>query len=288
MADTMMRFDENNLSSFLTKADLERECPMAFKDTPTNPKLSQKYIHANTSTVIDDLEKLGWYPTEAKQCRNKKKSSGIRSFHMIAFQNPNVKITKTNDDGDIIVDAYPRIILTNSHDGHNAFKFMLGIFRMVCSNGLVVCDDQMVNMTIRHTNYSFEELRMVVKNAIESVPNIVNTMNEMRNISLNDEQKREIATEVVKIRKGIDINEKYNVDKTVIEDILTPVRDEDKSDDLWTVFNICQEKLIKGGFFNKTNKDKLRRVKSITSIKKNMDYNQRLWLTASKYLETAK
>ena len=288
MSDTMMRFDENNLSSFLTKADLERECPMAFKDTPTNPKLSQKYIHANTSTVINDLEKLGWYPTEAKQCRNKKKSSGIRSFHMIAFQNPNVKITKTNDDGDIIVDAYPRIILTNSHDGHNAFKFMLGIFRMVCSNGLVVCDDQMVNMTIRHTNYSFEELRMVVKNAIETVPNIVNTMNEMRNISLNDEQKREIATEVVKIRKGIDINENCTVDKTVIEDILTPVRDEDKSDDLWTVFNICQEKLIKGGFFNKTNKDKLRRVKSITSIKKNMDYNQRLWLTASKYLETAK
>lgn len=287
MADTMMRFDEK-LSSFLTKEELERECPMAFKDTPTNPNLSKKYIHANTSTVINDLEKLGWFPTEAKQCRNTKKSSGIRSFHMIAFQNPNIKITKTNDDGDVIVDAYPRIILTNSHDGHNAFKFMLGIFRMVCSNGLVVCDDQMVNMTIRHTNYSFEELRMVVKNAIESVPNIVNTMNEMRNISLSDEQKREIATEVVKIRKGIDINDKCVVDKTVIEDILTPVRDEDKGDDLWTVFNICQEKLIKGGFFNKTQQNKMRRVKSITSIKKNMDYNQRLWLSASKYLETAK
>lgn len=285
MADTMMRFDDT-LSSFLTKEELERECPMAFKDTPTNPNLSQKYIHANTSTVIDDLEKLGWFPTEAKQCRNTKKSSGIRSFHMIAFQNPKIKITKTNDDGDIIVDAYPRIILTNSHDGHNAFKFMLGIFRMVCSNGLVVCDDQMVNMTIRHTNYSFEELRMVVKNAIEFVPNIVNTMNEMQNISLNDEQKREIAAEVVKIRKGI--NDNYVVDKTVIEDILTPVRNEDKGDDLWTVFNICQEKLIKGGFFNKTQKNKMRRVKSITSIKKNMDYNQRLWLSASKYLETAK
>ena len=287
MADTMMRFDDT-LSSFLTKEELERKCPMAFKDTPTNPNLSQKYIHANTSTVIEDLEKLGWFPTEAKQSRNTKKSSGIRSFHMIAFQNPKIKITKTNDDGDIIVDAYPRIILTNSHDGHNAFKFMLGIFRMVCSNGLVVCDDQMVNMTIRHTNYSFEELRMVVKNAIESVPNIVNTMNEMRNISLSDEQKKEIATEVVKIRKGIDINDKYVVDKTVIEDILTPVRNEDKGDDLWTVFNICQEKLIKGGFFNKTQKNKMRRVKSITSIKKNMDYNQRLWLSASKYLETAK
>jgi hypothetical protein len=86
----------------------------------------------------------------------------------------------------------------------------------------------------------------------------------------------------------MDINDKCVVDETVIEDILSPVRDEDKGDDLWTVFNICQEKLIKGGFLNKTQKDKMRRVKSITSIKKNMDYNQRLWLSASKYLETAK
>ena len=50
----------------------------------------------------------------------------------------------------------PQIILTNSHDGFNSFKFMLGIFRLVCSNGLVVCDNQMVNMTIRHINYTFD------------------------------------------------------------------------------------------------------------------------------------
>jgi hypothetical protein len=66
MSDTIMKFDEK-LSSFLTKKELEIVCPVAFKDTPTNPNLSKKYIHANTSTVIDDLEKLGWFPTEAKQ-----------------------------------------------------------------------------------------------------------------------------------------------------------------------------------------------------------------------------
>jgi hypothetical protein len=164
---------------------------------------------------------------------------------------------------------------------------MLGLFRLVCSNGLVVCDNQMVNMSIRHMNYTFEELRMVVKTAIEEVPNIVNTMNEMRNIQLTDEQKQELATEVIKIRKGIEENETFEVEQDVVEDILTPVREEDKSNDLWTIFNICQEKLIKGGFFNKTNKNKLRKVKSITSIKKDMEYNQRLWLTASRYLKVA-
>lgn len=288
MADTMIRFTDNALAtSFLTKEELQKQCPMAFKELPTNPNVSGRYVQANTATVIDDLAKLGWYPVEAKQCRNKKNSSGIRSFHMVAFQNPDIKITKTNDDGSSVVDTYPRIILTNSHDGFNSFKFMLGLFRLVCSNGLVVCDNQMVNMSIRHTNYTFEELRMVVKTAIEEVPNIVNTMNEMRNIQLTDEQKQELATEVIKIRKGIEENETYEVEQDVVEDILTPVREEDKSNDLWTIFNICQEKLIKGGFFNKTNKNKLRKVKSITSIKKDMEYNQRLWLTASRYLKVA-
>lgn len=288
MEDTMFRFTDNALAtSFLTKEELQKQCPMAFKELPTNPNVSGRYVQANTATVIDDLAKLGWYPVQAKQCRNKKNSSGIRSFHMVAFQNPDIKITKTNDDGSSVVDTYPRIILTNSHDGFNSFKFMLGLFRLVCSNGLVVCDNQMVNMSIRHMNYTFEELRMVVKTAIEEVPNIVNTMNEMRNIQLTDEQKQELATEVIKIRKGIDENETYEVEQDVVEDILTPVREEDKSNDLWTIFNICQEKLIKGGFFNKTNKNKLRKVKSITSIKKDMEYNQRLWLTASRYLKVA-
>lgn len=288
MEDTMIRFTDNALAtSFLTKEELQKQCPMAFKELPTNPNVSGRYVQANTATVIDDLAKLGWYPVQAKQCRNKKNSSGIRSFHMVAFQNPDIKITKTNDDGSSVVDTYPRIILTNSHDGFNSFKFMLGLFRLVCSNGLVVCDNQMVNMSIRHMNYTFEELRMVVKTAIEEVPNIVNTMNEMRNIQLTDEQKQELATEVIKIRKGIDENETYEVEQDVVEDILTPVREEDKSNDLWTIFNICQEKLIKGGFFNKTNKNKLRKVKSITSIKKDMEYNQRLWLTASRYLKVA-
>lgn len=288
MEDTMIRFTDNALAtSFLTKEELQKQCPMAFKELPTNPNVSGRYVQANTATVIDDLAKLGWYPVEAKQCRNKKNSSGIRSFHMVAFQNPDIKITKTNDDGSSVVDTYPRIILTNSHDGFNSFKFMLGLFRLVCSNGLVVCDNQMVNMSIRHMNYTFEELRMVVKTAIEEVPNIVNTMNEMRNIQLTDEQKQELAIEVIKIRKGIEENETYAVEQDVVEDILTPVREEDKSNDLWTIFNICQEKLIKGGFFNKTNKNKLRKVKSITSIKKDMEYNQRLWLTASRYLKVA-
>jgi len=281
----MLSFNNDNLAtSFLSNDDIRRICPMALHTTPTNPGVSDKYIQANTMTVVEDLAKLGWFPVQAKQCRNKKNSSGIRSFHMIALQNPDVKITKTLDNGETIVDTYPRIILTNSHDGFNSFKFMVGLFRLVCSNGLVVCNNQMVDMSIRHINYDFEELRRIVASAIEQVPGIVNTMNEMRTIMLTNEQKTALATEVVKIRKGVEDDENYIVDAEVVEDILTPIRSEDNGNDLWTIFNICQEKMIKGGFGLQGKTNKLRKQRGIVSIKNNIDFNQKLWLSATNLL----
>ena len=288
MADTMISFSDNGLStSFLSKEELLEACPHAFRSEPTNPNVSNKYVQANTMTVIDDLAKLGWLPVQAKQCRAKKNSSGVRSFHMIALQNPNIKIMKKSADGEQMVDAYPQIIMTNSHDGFNSFKFMLGIFRLVCSNGLIVCDNQMVNMSIRHINYSFDELRRIVATAIEQVPNIVDTMNKMRTIELTDNQKMNFAKSMFKIRKNYDINDNVEVSEDVLKDILTPVREEDKKNDLWTIFNICQEKMIKGGFSATTKNNKVRKQRGITSIKKDMDYNQKLWNVASTYLMVA-
>lgn len=288
MAHTMISFADNSLStSFLSKEELLEACPHAFRSEPTNPNVSDKYVQANTMTVIDDLAKLGWFPVQAKQCRAKKNSSGVRSFHMIALQNPNIKIMKTNADGTQVVDTYPRIIMTNSHDGYNSFKFMLGLFRIVCSNGLVVCDNQMVNMSIRHINYTFEELRRIVAQAIEEVPNIVNTMNKMRTIELSEEQKKNIARSMFKIRKNVEEDAQIEVSDEVLEDILTPVRPEDFRNDLWTVFNICQEKMIKGGFSASSKNNKTRKQRSITSIKKDMEFNQRLWGVASEYLAAA-
>jgi hypothetical protein len=283
----MLSFRDDALSTtFLSNDDIRKTCPMAFKDTPTNPNVSDRYVQANTATVIDDLAKLGWYPVQAKQCRNKRNSSGVRSFHMVAFQNPDVKIMRNLDNGEKVVDTYPRIILTNSHDGYNSFKFMVGLFRLVCSNGLV-CGESMVEMSIRHMNYDFEELRKIVAKAIEQVPNIVATMNKMRDIEATEEQKVAMATEVVKIRKGVDTTEDIEIGQDVIEDILTPIRAEDNSNDLWTIFNICQEKMIKGGFSAPSRKSRSRKQRAITSIKKDMEYNQRLWQTASQYLAVA-
>ena len=199
---------------------------------------------------------------------------------MIAFQNPDIKIS--SEDGD---EAYPRILLTNSHDGMQAFKFSVGIFRLVCSNGLVVADEQFSDFKIKHKGYTFAELRKVVKTAVEDLPNKVKIMNDMKSRILTQEEKNKLALDAMLIRAGIkpdsDKAKKFNYDDETIEDILDPKRDADKGDDLWRVFNVIQEKITQGEFSAALKGAKVRKVRKIKSFEKDIKVNQELFKLAT-------
>jgi len=278
MSDVMLSFGKG-LDSYLTKEEIKNSAPLIFAEAPTNPDVSEKYLFVNTETIIDDLEKLGWLPVQAAQRKGRGKST-IFSKHMVAFQNPDIKIT--SKDGD---DAFPRILLTNSHDGMQAFKFSVGIFRLVCSNGLVVADEQFSDFKIKHKGYSFEELRNVVRQAVEDLPNRVQVMNYMRARTLTQEEKEKLALDAMLIRAGIKPNSeeatKFNYDDETIEDILDPKRDADKGDDLWKVFNVIQEKITQGEFHAALKGAKVRKVRKIKSFEKDMKVNKELFKLAT-------
>lgn len=284
MADVMMHFDEKALCPFMSKEEMKTKAPYIFADKPTNGGVSERYTLASTETVIDDMAKLGWGVTDCKQQRANKRSN-VRSFHMVSFQNPNVYIE--GEGGKI--EAYPRVIITNSHDGFHSFKFMIGLFRLVCSNGLIIATEEFANVSIRHINYEFEELRRIVAQAIEATRKNVEVMNAMQETELTDAQKVEFATKAVAIRKGVKDGEKMPklTDKEV-EEILEPVRDEDKGNNLWSVYNVLQEKVMKGDFhFGKTKLGKNRKARPITGAAKDIEVNQKLFETASSYLLAA-
>jgi hypothetical protein len=281
--DTMISLA--NQMAPMTMDDVRTKCPYAFAEAPTNPGVSEKYTYANTETVINDMARLGWYPVEAKQCRHKKGSSGIRSFHMLAMESADPRTNIVDQNGN--VEAKVRIIIQNSHDGFNSFRFMMGCYRFVCSNGMVVADAQFADFSIRHINYSFDELRGIVAKVMESVPATIDKMNTMNTTILTDDQKREMAVETYKIRKGYAPEDDINVDDQTVEDLMTPVRTEDEGNSLWNVFNVLQEKMIKGSFMAPGKNGKNRKQRPITSIKKDLDYNERLWAVAEQYIPVA-
>ena len=272
MKDVMLSFGKG-LDKYLTKDQIKEQAPLVFADAPTNPDVSDKYLFVNTETIIDDLDKLGWYPVNAAQRKSTKKKGTIFSKHMVSFQNPDIMINSA--DGD---DAYPRILLTNSHDDMQAFKFSVGIYRLVCSNGLVVADEEFSDFKIKHKGYSFAELRSVVRQAVEDLPNRVQVMNDMKNRVLTVEEKRQLALDAMLVRAGVDT---LKYDEETIDEILEPQRSEDKGDDLWRTFNVIQEKITQGNFHAALTGAKVRKVRKIKSFEKDMKVNKQLFKLAT-------
>ncbi len=281
----MMRFS-GNLQKFLTEDEIRQRCPLVFATSPTNDKVSEKYTVANTYTVIQDMEKLGWKVVRAAQRKATKKSSGRFSYHMVALQNPDIKITKQVDGEEEIVECFPQIILTNSHDGLSCFQFRVGLYRCICSNGLVISDAELSEFKIRHIYYSFENLRAVVGRILEALPSKVERMSQMSNVLLSEDQKLDFAKKALSIRKGVK-EEELQMDEETYKDLLTPVRKEDEGSSLWNVYNVLQEKIVKGGYTTAEEGKKARKVRKVTSFIKELDFSRRIDEVAQSYLMAA-
>ena len=144
----------------LNDEEIEHLCPVALKSTMTKAEreklgLSKHYSFVPTMKVVNDLRTLGYEVTDAVQVKARKKSTNGYQKHMITFEHPKYKVEGTEE--------YPQILLTNSHDGGNAFSLSAGIFRLVCSNGLVIKTEDYGTARLVHKGYSFEAVQELVK-----------------------------------------------------------------------------------------------------------------------------
>ena len=277
-----MMISNNSADQVMTIDQLKKEVPFAFLDAPTR-KVSSKYVHVPTSRVIDDLMSMGWQPVQAAQRRGRAGKTSMFSKHMIKFQNPNL-IIKGNEGDDV----FPQIILTNSHDGTQSFKFMMGLYRLVCSNGLVIADEEFASFKIRHMGYSFEDLQQLITNAVEELPKKVEVINTMKSVELTENQQKDLAFKAFLLRQGIALEseqaKEVKISDEVLENILETQRAEDAGNDLWVTFNRVQEAITQGGFQGALQGAKIRKVRKIKSFEKDLKLNQQLFDLALQYV----
>jgi len=238
--------------------------------------VSKKYTHIPTDKVIADMELLGWGVVDAKEVKARKEGTIGFQKHLVVFRNNDVVINGENGDT-----VYPQVVLTNSHDGKNAFKFTAGLFRMICENGLVIATDTFEDVKVRHMGYDFETLQGVVKEMIERLPLTVECMNKMKEVELEEEQMFDLAKSFLDIRiEGTE----NTFDSQAIEDVLSAQRKADEGNCLWEVFNRVQENVMEGNFQYKTTKGSMRQARVIKNFKQDQDLNKQLF---SKALEFA-
>ena len=262
-------------SKFLGKKELSEIAPSIFTMTPSN-EVSKKYTHIPTERVIDDMELLGWKPVDAKEVKARTEDTRGVQKHLVVFRNDDVVIN--GDDGDTV---YPQILITNSHDGKNAFQFTAGLFRMICENGLIIATDEFADLKMRHMGYTFEDLQVLIRGMVEKLPLTVEAMNKMKAVELEEDQMFNLAKSFLDIRVEGTQN---TFDSQAIEDVLNAQRKKDEGEMLWEVFNRVQENIIEGNFQYKTPSGKVRQARIIKNFKQDQDVNKKMFSKALEFV----
>ena len=257
---------------FLTTSEIKQRANSVFTDT-ASPNVSSKFTHIPTHKVIEDMSQLGWGVVDAKQVKARK-GQGFQK-HLVVFRNPDVVINGA--DGDTV---FPQILLTNSNDGKNAFTFTAGLFRLVCENGLVISTQEFENVKIRHMGYTFEELQTQIRAMVEQLPLTVESMNKMKAVELDEASIVEFAEKALATRFKEDELQNIKVD---LDKLLEPTRPEDKGNDLWSVFNVLQEKILEGDFQYMAG-TKIRKARKVKNFKQDIEINQKLFAVAAEFI----
>ena len=67
------------------------------------------------------------------------------------------------------------------------------------------------------------------------------------------------------------------------KELLRPTRKEDEGDDLWSIFNVIQEKLIEGDFnYNAGNRS--RKARKIKNFNQDLKVNKELFAMAAEFI----
>jgi len=251
--------------------DQAREkAPAIFATKPADYINLNRYKFTPTTDIIEHMDTMGWKLTNAKQSKTKVPLRQNFGVHITEFQHPDLYI-KNSEGG---VEARPTVVLLNSHDGSRPINFEMGLFRLVCSNGLMVKDKDFGGFKERHTKYTLQEVQNMIEQKMLGLNSTVEKINRWSGIEMSAKDRRAFAIDALALRLG---EEKVAEDYEIME-ILSPRRDADAPNTLWHTFNRVQENIIRGGYQMNN-----RTARPITNPIQDMVLNQGLWSLADEY-----
>lgn len=263
----------------LTREQINKYCPAALSDC-AHKDVSDHYNFISTKKLIEILEEKKFFVTSAMQSRARTKDKTETTKHMLKFRHESVKILKP-EVGSLV----PEVVLMTAHDGTSAFKFMSGLYRFVCANGLLVSDKINSSKRFRHTNCNESEIIDAVFEVLDSSTNSVSTVSDMQLKQLTANQKEEFAHDAFKLRWSND----EKAPDFHFSKLLSAKRFEDiNKNDLFTVLNVLQENLIKGGtrYYAKNDSGLLVKnaTRHVSSVDMNLKINEGLWNLSQNFL----
>jgi hypothetical protein len=167
------------------------------------------------------------------------------------------------------------IVLLNSHDGTSSYQMLAGMFRFVCSNGLV-CGDTVADVRVPHKGDVAGHVIEGAYEVLSGFDRVKESRDAMRALTLDDGESEVFARAALALKyddpdKPAPITESQ---------ILMPRRHDDRRPDLWSVFNRTQENLTKAACAGAAANGRRQQTRPVQGIDQNMRLNRALWLLA--------
>lgn len=236
-------------------------------------KVGPKYQKISTLSMIESLAQHGWEVMDVQAKTHTKNTK-----HMVKFTNK--ELLDSNKTG-VSNDIMPQLIMINSFNGESAFKFMVGWYRFICLNGLIV-GNSISEYKVTHTGNALKKVTDITDYTLETMATSYKQICEWKNTFISDDKVSDYGNYVYTKVLGVK-------DTSLLPYNCLPVtmanRAVDKANDLWTLFNCAQENITTGGFYIPSNhtRNGFRLTRPIKSLDKTIKLNRLLWDVTEQY-----
>jgi hypothetical protein len=194
----------------------------------------------------------------------------LTSKHLLRFRNLN--------DLAVVIDkdkVIPEIVITNSHDGRNAFRAHMGIFRMVCANGMIAADPRTEEkLRVTHKGYSREMILEMIKTIVTHFGEKVEDIKTYKTIELKPQQAIDFAEQAIGVRWRYEYDRPQGLTPELV---LATRRAEDHAKDLWTTYNVIEENLMKGGIQAVNDRGRVISTRPMKNVREQVRIEKSLW-----------
>ena len=255
--------------AFIRPIDLTQlasQVPAAFSERAAECT-SANYVFISTKELVNALLDAGFIATQARQANARAGNNAAYARHMLRFQQARESVT--------LVDAIPQIVLINSHDGKCSYQLRAGLFRPVCTNGLLT---RVGDFGLIHVPHRNNIVQNVVDGALaltRDFSRVGAVIERMARMALTVAQRVQFANQALSVRYPHGQHQ-----PVAAEQVLVPRRAGDAGDDLWRVFNMVQEHLMVGGVAGRSAKGRATQSRAIRAIREDVRINNELWQLA--------
>jgi hypothetical protein len=202
--------------------------PSLDKEWRQSQRIQSKSTQIETLDAVTEFQRQGWLIDGAYEQRN---SSRKISNHYVRMKHPDFVMKDKKGKNE----ALANIILSSSTVGTGNLEIDLGVYRLVCSNGLI-SRTSYGNAKIPHTEKGMRMFDDVLTDMGIKAFDVLDEFNKLKNIELDPKKAMALASEAARLRFG---------NNTTIDasQLLNIIRTEDEGMGLWEVYNRIQENL---------------------------------------------